>query len=92
MIINQTKMYCLKCKKPSAICKGHDEFKFSYTDKLRVPTDITKRSEFRKFLDTCPEFVNCVEDTQQEMFKNLLREVKYFNKSINGKDWTNIKK
>jgi hypothetical protein len=57
-----------------------------------VPTSIKNKAKFRKFLDDCPTFVNMVKDDQQEAFLNLLREVKYFNKTINGRIWTNIKK
>lgn len=83
--------YCLICRKPDSLCTTHDEFKFRYCDKLRVPTDLTKRAAFRRFLDACPQFVNCVEENQQEMFKDLLRYVKYFDKAINGQKWTKIK-
>jgi hypothetical protein len=63
-----------------------------YHHSLRVPTDCTKRPAFRKFLDACPIFVNGVGLEQREMFKDLLRDVKYFNKAINGEEWTRIKK
>ena len=83
--------YCLKCRKIDCNLKEHDDFKFRYTDKLRVPNDWTKRAAFRKFLDACPEFVNCVEEAQRPLFIELLRDVKYFNKTINGNEWTQIK-
>jgi len=33
-----------------------------------------------------------ITEEQREDFLNLLREVKYFNRAINGKEWTNIAK
>lgn len=83
--------YCLKCRKPNSTCVQHDEFKFVYSSKLRVPADWKKRRVFRKFLDDCPIFANCVGVEQQDMFRDLLRDVKYFNKEINNLAWTNVK-
>lgn len=75
------------------VCKCKDKSaKFVYSYKLRPPLLTKNKVKFRKFLDDCPTFVNMVSDDQQVMFLDLLREVKYFNKSINGRDWTNIKK
>lgn len=65
---------------------------FNYSYNLRVPNNIKNKAKFRKFLDDCPIFVNCVDENQRESFLDLLREVKYFNKTINGRKWTNIKK
>lgn len=62
---------------------------FIYSDKLRVPSTKNK-VKFRKFLDDCPQFVNCVPEDLQEDFRNLLRKVKYTGKSINGREWTRI--
>jgi len=90
--VSSGKYYCLKCMRPNAVCTAHNKFKFIYSPKLRVPTNAKKRAAFRKFLDDCPIFVNCVAEDQREMFLDLLRYVKYFKKSINGQSWTNIKK
>jgi hypothetical protein len=61
------------------------------SDKLRIPLTDNK-VKFRKFLDDCPIFVNMVSIEQRPMFLDLLRDVKYFNKTINGQNWTNIPK
>ena len=87
------KYYCLRCKKPNMGCKcKNKDMQFSYSHKLRVPTSTKNKVKFRKFLDDCPIFVNMVSEEQQEAFLELLREVKYFNKTINGRKWTNIQK
>jgi len=77
-------VYCLKCRKPSCSVPEHRDYRFSYSYKLRVPLDTKKRNKFRKFLDDCPQFVGGVQEEQREMFLDLLKDVKYFGKTING--------
>lgn len=84
--------YCLVCKHSHCYGREHGDFRFLYHHKLRVPNTLKNKARFRNFLDYCPEFVNMIEDDQKERFLNILREVKYFNKSINGMTWTNIEK
>jgi hypothetical protein len=73
-------------------CKCHNKnMTFEISDKLRPPSTKNK-VKFRKFLDDCPIFVNMVKDHQREQFLELLRKVKYFNKAINDREWTNISK
>lgn len=82
--------YCLRCENPNN-CKCLDKSKtFSYSAKLRVPTSTKNRAEFRKFLEACPIFVNCVPEELHEDFRNLLRKVKFTGGVINGKQWTKI--
>ena len=88
------KYYCLKHNTTTrGTCTkcGHDNNQFSLSPKLRPPK-IDNKVKFRKFLDDCPIFVNMVREHQKEAFINLLRKVKYFNKTINGRRWTNISK
>ncbi len=85
-------MYCLKCERPGTCKCNNDNYRFRYSYKLRPPLSLKNRVKFRKFLDDCPIFANCVSEEQRSMFLDLLRKVKYFNKSINGYKWTNIKK
>jgi hypothetical protein len=87
-----TKYYCLGCERPNN-CKcadGSKRFAISYT--LRPPLTTKNKVVFRKFLDDCKIFVNMVPLELRDDFLALLRKVKYFNKSINGQDWTNIPK
>ena len=73
-------------------CKcNNSDFRFRISDKLRVPSTSNK-VRFRKFLDDCPIFPNCVPPHLENDFKNLLRKVKYFDKVINGKQWTKVSK
>ena len=77
-----SKYYCLKCQAPNSGCKcGNTDYHFSYSYKLRVPTSIKNKVLFRKFLDDCPIFVNCVPEELKPAFRDLLRKVKYFDKS-----------
>lgn len=84
--------YCLKCRTPNNCKCGTSQFRFSYSHKLRVPTSTKNKVKFRQFLDDCPEFVNMVPENLQPLFLDLLRDVKYYNTSINGRKWTNISK
>jgi hypothetical protein len=83
------KQFCLYCYKGT--CHHHRSWKFTYSDKLRVPP-VDNKAKFRKFLDDCPIFINLVAESQRPDFLKLLREVKYFNKSVNGNEWTNIQR
>lgn len=88
------KMYCLTCERPN-ICKcknKHDSKIIYYSDKLRPPLTTSNKFVFRKFLDDCPQFVNLVPQELRFDFLEFLRKIKYFGKSINGQEWTNIKK
>lgn len=81
-----SKYYCLKCQTPNSGCKcNNTDYHFSYSHKLRVPTSINNKVVFRKFLDDCPIFVNCVPEELLPAFRDLLRKVKYFDKPINGR-------
>ena len=80
--------YCLRCFNPNN-CKCEDKsFCFDYSHKLRVPTSTKNKVVFRKFLDDCPQFVNCVPEELHEEFRSLLKRVKYTNTPINGQQWT----
>ena len=82
--------YCLQCEKPNN-CKCNDMSKcFAYSDKLRVPLSTKNKAKFRKFLEDCPQFANCVPDELKEDFRNLLRKVKYTGREINGFKWTKV--
>lgn len=90
--MSYSKFFCLRCNNANSACKcTTTDLHFSYSHKLRVPP-IDNKVKFRQFLDDCPYFVNCVAEWQRPFFLDLLREVKYFNKSINGFKWTNISK
>lgn len=89
--MSQVKYYCLKCRRTNNCLCGTTEFRFTISPKLRVPSTKNK-VKFRKFLDDCPQFPNCVPDELKPMFLELLREVKYFNKIINGYKWTYLEK
>lgn len=82
--------YCITCEQPKLCkCKDPAESKrFTYSHKLRVPTTTENKAKFRKFLDDCPIFVNCVPEEYHEDFRNLLRKVKYTGRAINGHKWT----
>lgn len=85
--------FCLKCRKPNMGCKcGTDKYTFCYSDKLRVPLEWKKRANFRRFLEACPIFVNGVTDELKPMFREFLRDIKCFEKKINGYDWTYVHK
>lgn len=84
-------VYCIRCE-TFGVCKcGKQDMKFTYSYRLRPPQSTKNKVVFRKFLDDCPQFVNMVTEEQQPYFIELLRKVKYFHKSINGFEWTNIK-
>jgi hypothetical protein len=85
-------MYCLKCERPGTCKCNNNEFRFRYSCKLRPPLSTKNKVVFRKFLDDCAIFPNCVSEEQRPLFLDLLRKVKYFNKAINGFEWTNIRK
>lgn len=88
-----SKYYCLKCQAPNSGCKcGNTDYHFSYSYKLRVPTSIKNKVLFRKFLEDCPIFVNCVPEELKPAFRDLLRKVKYFDKSINGQTSVIVRK
>jgi len=86
------KTYCLRCEVQSPCKCGLTDKMFKYSDKIRTPRGTSNKVVFRKFLDDCPAFVNLIPESLQEDFLHLLRKIKYFNKSINGRDWTNITK
>ena len=89
----RTGYYCLRCFKPNMGCKCvNKDMTFTYSHKLRVPKNTKNKAKFRKFLDCCPQFVNMVQEHQQEAFIKLLRKVGYYNKTINKCEWTNINK
>lgn len=83
--------YCLKCNSQNNCKCDYDFHRFSLSYKVRVP-DIKNKVKFRKFLDDCPIFPNCVPDGLKPMFRQLLADMKYFNKTINGYSWTYITK
>lgn len=86
-----SKIYCLKCEKPNSGCKcGTSEYQFSHSHKLRVPLTTKNKVLFREFLNNCPTFVNCIPESLEPHFINLLIKVKFFNKTINGREFTNI--
>ena len=89
----RTGYYCLRCRKPNMGCKCiNKDMTFRYSHKLRVPKNTKNKAKFRSFLDACPQFVNCVEEHQREAFLNLLRAIGYYNKAVNNREWTIIKK
>lgn len=88
----QGRYYCIKCEKPNNCKCGTDSHRFAVSYKLRVPLTTNNKVIFRKFLDDCPQFPNCVPEHLQEDFRALLRKIKYFNKVINGHQWTLITK
>ncbi len=86
-----SKYYCLGCERTSnCLCEDSSKH-FSISNKCRVPSTKNK-VKFRKFLDDCVIFVNMVPENLRPDFLHLLRKVKYYNKTINGKTWTNISK
>lgn len=90
-IMAQIKYYCLRCETPNSCKCGKTDKQFVYSNKLRPPLTLKNKSKFRKFIDDCPTFVNVVPVYLREDFISLLRKIKYFNKTINGQEWTNIK-
>ena len=88
--------YCLKCRAPTNLRCQHHEYSFGYSSKLRVPTDTKNKTKFRKFLDECCIFVNLVnyndDDSLRKEFRKLLIDVKYYDKTMNGFQWTLVKK
>lgn len=89
--MSHIKYYCLRCERTSnCLCEDTSKH-FSISNKCRVPSTKNK-ARFRKFLDDCVIFVNMVPEELQPDFLNLLRKVKCFNKTINGRAWTNISK
>lgn len=88
-----SKYYCLKCEKPNMGCKCEDKFfNIRHSHKLRVPLSTKNKVVFRKFLDDCPIFVNCITEEQKPYFRDFLRKLKYFEKTINGHSFTYISK
>lgn len=79
--------YCLVCRKPSCSEPNHEEYRFEYSYKLRVPLNWKKRAVFRKFLDDCPNFVNLVSVEQKDKLIKLLKDIRYFEKSTKGPEW-----
>ena len=74
-------------------CKCEDKsFTIRHTHKLRVPLTTKNKVVFRKFLNDCPQFVNCIEESQIPYFRDFLRKLKYFEEIINGRDFTFVKK
>lgn len=91
--MSHDKFYCLKCESANSGCKCTDHSqRFRYSHKLRVPTSTKNKVVFRKFLDECCIFVNCVPDELIPAFRQLLIKVKYYDKIINGHEWTLVKK
>jgi hypothetical protein len=89
--MNPLKTYCLKCERPNMGCKCPDNsFTFDHSHKLRVPLTTKNKVVFRKFLKDCPTFVNCIPDELKPYFRDFLRKVKFFNVTINGREFTNI--
>ncbi len=85
--------YCLKCRAPTNLRCQHHEYSFIYSSKLRVPTDTKNKVKFRKFLDECCIFANLPDnDVLRKEFRKLLVDVKYYDKTINGFQWTLINK
>ena len=82
--------YCLKCETPNNCKCGTAEFRFRYSDKLRVPLTTRNKVVFRQFLDDCPQFVNMVPESLRPMFRDLLKKVKYRDRRINGMEWTRV--
>ena len=82
--------YCLRCERPKNCKCGTNDMWFEYSHKLRPPLTTKNKVKFRKFLDDCPIFVNCVPDELKEDFRNLLRKVKYTGRRINGFKWTEV--
>lgn len=85
-------VYCLRCEMHGTCKCNKSDMKFTYSYKLRPPNSTKNKVKFRQFLDACPQFVNMVKEEQRPAFLELLRKVKYFNKAINGQEWTNITK
>lgn len=84
------KYYCLQCETPNNCKCSTAEFRFTYSDKLRVPLSTKNKAVFRQFLRDCPQFANMVPDELKPRFIELLRKVKFYNYAINGYEWTNI--
>lgn len=68
-------VYCLKCKSPGCSNGEHAKYKFTYSHKLRPPVSIKNHARFRRFLEACPEFFNCIPPELAELLKDLLEEV-----------------
>lgn len=84
------KWYCLRCERPNN-CNCVDKTKeFYHSPKCRAPLNTRNKERFRRFLRSCPIFVNCVPEELYEDFRNLLRKVKWKGGVINGKEWTKI--
>ena len=87
------KSYCLKCEAPNMRCKcGSKEFTIYHSHKVRAPLSTKNKVEFRKFLSSCPTFVNLVPDELIPHFRNLLIKVKFYDKTINGRNFTLVTK
>jgi hypothetical protein len=88
-----SKSYCLKCEKPNQGCNCNSkEFTIYHSDKLRVPLSTKNKAKFRLFLDQCPIFPNLVPEHLQPHFRDFLRKLKYYGKTINGFKFTNVHK
>lgn len=88
-----TKTYCLKCEKPNMGCKcGTTKYTIHHSHKVRAPLSTKNKVVFRKFLEDCPIFVNLVPEELYPHFRNLLIKVKFFDKKINGRDFTLVTK
>ena len=88
-----SKSYCLKCEKPNMGCScGSKKYTIYHSDKLRVPLTTKNKNVFRKFLDDCPIFPNLVPDELKPHFRDFLRKLKYYDKKINGFEFTLVRK
>lgn len=86
-----SKTYCLRCRRMGTGCKCPNELNvIFFSHRLRPPLRIRNKARFRKFLDDCPSFVNMVPERLRSEFRKLLIDVKYFNKTINGMEWTRV--
>ncbi len=86
------KKYCLECERPNNCNCGNTDNQFTHTHQLRPPLTTKNKVKFRQFLDDCPQFANMVPEHLQHKFRDLLKKVKYFNKEINGFQWTKVDK
>ena len=84
--------YCLKCEQTNSCKCGEKKYHTIISPRLRPPKNTKNKARFRKFLDDCPEFVNCISEEQQPMALKIFRKISLFNTKVNGMEWTNIKK
>lgn len=90
-----SKYFCLNCYQGNlsqAHCTNcqRSDHTFGHSHKLRVPT-LKNKVKFRKFLVDTTIFFNVVPDHLIPKAQDLLRHVKLYNTTINGRLWTNIK-